>query len=266
MKKSLLLGASLAFMVAAYGQNNHNASVKTPLSKKNEPLVKLAAKTGNETAKSAKPANKNQGAKKALPSTHTAVGETIGETVYDLETNAAMARRIQLHADGTISAIWTISANSGPNYADRGTGYNYFDGSKWLYPDTINHTVISRLETIRTGFPDLGLLGTSTGGWKDVVVSHNTSNYTLMEGTNTTKGIVPFNAFFSTGSTVPLGSASQGSIWPRLGVGGAGDSTMHVISNYGDSTIIINGVKQPFVYSRSQDGGVTWDITGMTLP
>ncbi|MGZ3867150.1 MAG: T9SS type A sorting domain-containing protein, partial [Bacteroidia bacterium] len=164
------------------------------------------------------------------------------------------------HADGTISAVWTICPAGNP-YTNRGTGYNYFDGSKWLYPDTVTHDVVNRLETIRTGFPTLGYLKHT----QDIIVSHATTNYTNQEGLNTVKGAMPI-PFFQTNSTLPLGTGPHGAIWPRIAIGGAGDSSIHMIANYSDTIAELQGVKQPMVYSRSQNSGTTWDIIAQPLP
>src|SRR5205814_1528222 len=58
---------------------------------------------------------------------------------YDLPSNAAVANRIVRNSDGTISATWTETCNqSGPNYTNRGAGYNYYDGTKWTVGATSN--------------------------------------------------------------------------------------------------------------------------------
>jgi hypothetical protein len=49
----------------------------------------------------------------------------IGTTTYDLQSNAAVQNRIVVHADGTISAGWTISQQYNNTFSDRGTGYNF---------------------------------------------------------------------------------------------------------------------------------------------
>lgn len=267
MKKTLLLGMSFALGLSALAQQSNNTgatNVTTPLSKQNQPFVRLKTATGDETTSGVlkkgatvkKAVAKSPGLNPVLTSTTT----TIGQTQYDLQTNSSVARRIRRHNDGTCSAIWTISPGGSP-YTLRGTGYNYMDNTEtWLYPDT-THIVLNRLESYRTGFPDLGLLR----GTQDVIVCHETAGYTISQGTNSVKGAMPFS-FVQTSAAVPSPTTGQGGIWPRLAIGGPGDSTMHVIGNYPDTNTVMAGVKQPMVYSRSQDGGVTWDIQAITLP
>src|SRR5262249_44888532 len=58
--------------------------------------------------------------------------EAIGQTIYDLQTNNSIPRRIVSYPDGTISMVWTTSDDFGPNYTNRGTGWNYYDGNALL--------------------------------------------------------------------------------------------------------------------------------------
>ena len=37
--------------------------------------------------------------------------------------------RIVVHDNGTMSAAWTMSSELNSSWSDRGTGYNYFDGT-----------------------------------------------------------------------------------------------------------------------------------------
>jgi hypothetical protein len=61
------------------------------------------------------------------------VGENvIGNTFYDLQSNAFLSNRIHVYPDGTIGAVWTRGVDDPPSFPDRGTGYNYFDGNTWV--------------------------------------------------------------------------------------------------------------------------------------
>jgi len=89
----------------------------------------------------------------------------IGTTTYDLQSNASVQNRIIVHDDGTISATWTMSQEYNTNYSDRGTGYNFFDGSSWGAQPT------SRLESSRVGWPSIIALGNGS----EHVITHNAS-------------------------------------------------------------------------------------------
>ena len=152
MKKTLLFGMSLALGISLNAQQSNNL-VGPKMSRQAVPFNPKAF-YGDIT-----PANAGTGAKKITPPprNNTITATQIGETYYDLQSNSSMARRIVNHSDGTITAIWTICPAGSP-YTLRGTGYNYFDLTNWLYPDIVSHDVTDRLESIRTGFPSLGNL------------------------------------------------------------------------------------------------------------
>ena len=82
----------------------------------------------------------------AICITAHAQGELIATTYYDQQTNASTQNRIYYFDDGTIGATltWGMEPSS---YPDRGTGYNYFDGTSWLAFPT------ERIESMRTGWP-----------------------------------------------------------------------------------------------------------------
>ena len=185
-----------------------------------------------------------------LHRTSAAVSEAIiGTTEYDLQTNRSTANRISNNGDGTISAVWTGSHNR-TGYPDRGTWYNYFDGTSWAGE-------VGPLEPIRTGFTNINVInnmeytlthsGTSEG---------QLSSRTKGTGTWSTTGPVP--------GPIPTGWAD---VWFRMTVGGANNQTIHAIVNsQGSLTTPVLGQNGPVTYSRSQDGGVTWDISRMLLP
>ncbi len=196
----------------------------------------------------------------------------IGETIYDLQSNSAMPRRLINYGNGTLSAIWTTSTNDSlNNYQDRGTGYNHFDGTSWILDTNTGFPLVitNRFETKRTGFPGLGLLKNQY----EYILAHDTS-YGFYASVKDTASAGPWvSGSTAAGHNSSVTITSKGSIWNRMAIGGPGDSTVHVISNYADSVslkinseIKINGVKRPMVYSRSLDGGMTWTDNGITLP
>jgi hypothetical protein len=87
-------------------------------------------------------------AKKNQPASTFAVSETVvGNTLYDLQSNGSVGDRIVVNADGSIATCWTIEPTDGSgSYANRGTGYNYFNGSTWGAAPT------ARIENARVGW------------------------------------------------------------------------------------------------------------------
>jgi len=181
----------------------------------------------------------------------------IGTTTYDLQSNAAVQNRIVHHDDGTISAAWTMSQEQIAAFSDRGTGYNFFDGTSWGANPT------NRLEASRGGWPSIIAMGSG----KEASVTHNTDNAyinmthrsTVGTGTWTEQIISPTDS--SNGMFRDL-------TWNRTVVGGLNKETLHMvgIANASDTVNVVYGIPNALLYNRSQDEGVTWDIQDMQLP
>ncbi len=169
----------------------------------------------------------------------------IGTVRYDLQTNQSVQNRIYLYPDGTIAGTF-IYGMTETAFADRGTGYNYYDGTNWGTNPT------ARVETARCGWPSYCPLGTG-----ELVVAHNGSTGLLVSkratkgtGTWTTTTLVGPT---TTGSTTAL-------LWPRTITSG---NTIHIIACTDQATspavYYYQGLALAVVYIRSTDGGTTWD-------
>jgi len=160
----------------------------------------------------------------------SATATIIGNTTYDLQSNAAMPRRIIAYPNGKISTVWTGSSEA-TSWTDRGTRYNSFDGSAWGAAPT------ARLESKRVGW---GNLSAVTAG--EVVVSH-------VNGVTTNTGVG--TAFGATRNAGEFASMT----WPRtVSVG----NTIHAIigTSAADAT---TGFLAPVYYGKSTDGGANFD-------
>lgn len=180
----------------------------------------------------------------------------IGNTKYDQQSNAAMGRRIILYPDGTISAVWTTATDNA--FAQRGTGYNHFNKTDWM---TVPDGATPRIENKRTGWPSIGMLN----GSKEVIIAHSAEDGGFIMSKNSAFGNTSF-----TQSPI-LTQTKLRPLWARIGTDGL--NYIHVISNYADSSAPsdppapkVNGIKAPMTYSRSSDGGQTWDIEHSMLP
>jgi hypothetical protein len=255
MKKVLLAGIGLGIGFISVAQNQKQI-LKPSISGASYPVKEHEALPDGNESPAARMSQPSSAIHTKKPST---VGTVIGSTWYDLQTNSSVARRIVNHANGTVSVVWTIATDASA-YPSRGTGYNYYDGTSW-FPLA---SVTSRLEgTLRTGWPSIQSIN---GGKNEVIMSHNGTAYTLMLGTNSAVGSHTPWAFGVSNATAPMPATNHGAIWNRLCIAGPGDSTIHVIANAPDSTIKLAGVKYPFVYSRSLNGGKTFPIVNSTLP
>jgi hypothetical protein len=182
--------------------------------------------------------------------------DTLGYSYYDLQTNASIGKRVYVHNDGKVSVAWTYSPDNTAEFPLRGSAYNHFDGSSWGSVPT------SRIENnVRLGWPSIGLL---PGGIEYVIAHHATDGgFNLM--TNDAVG----SSNWTTGPRI-LSATGARPIWNRSDNNG---NTIHLISNYSDSTatthppnIRVNGLLLPTTYSRSTDGGKTWDKSLTILP
>ncbi|OFZ06659.1 MAG: hypothetical protein A2338_00890 [Bacteroidetes bacterium RIFOXYB12_FULL_41_6] len=180
----------------------------------------------------------------------------IGETFYDLQSNSTMAQRIWAFDDGTIGATWTRGMNA-PNYADRGTGYNYFDGTSW------GSIPAARIENVRTGWPSYAPYGANG----ELVCAHTFTSDGFVFSWRPNKGEGDWNYF------TLIGPAGHEDIsWPRLMTSGENNEIIHVIyvtKSTGNGGTPYEGLDGALLYSRSIDGGQTWDyehviIEGLT--
>jgi hypothetical protein len=253
MKKHLLIGmafgiggATFAQSVSPVGitpQKINNAAAKQAFTAPTGPGLGGPTDSFESIATSGKP---------AAPAPHykSFTSATIGTTEYQLQTNASICNRIQLHSDNTISATWTFAFTTG--WTDRGTGYNYFDGSVWGVAPTV------RVENIRTGFTNVGVTGTG----KEFVVSHEaptTGGLGTHLATRPVKG---------TGAWTDAVLGAQDT-WPRLSIGGTLNNSIHIIAQTSGATTPVVPFHQQdgaISYSRSQDGGVTWDKLRTVIP
>lgn len=175
----------------------------------------------------------------------------IGLTRYDLQSNTSMQNRFHVYDDGTMGATWTFGT-SDPNFTERGTGYNYFDGSAWGEPPT------ARIESLRAGWPSYAPYGENG----ELVVSHNFANGTLFIETRDEKGTGTW-----TENVLPGPNAVQIS-WPRAITSGVNNEILQVLAitwPVANGGPIYEGLDGALLYSRSTDGGISWDPENIIL-
>ena len=170
----------------------------------------------------------------------------IGNTVYDLQTNATMQHRNYVFPDGTMNAVWTMGFTPS-SFTERGTGYNYHDGTSWRAAPT------ERIEGERVGWPAIAPYG-ETG---EIVCVH-TSADGLLFSWRPVKGEGDWSTF---GLYGPAGTG--GLTWPRMVTSGENNEVIHVIATLFDEEF--DNQDSPLYYSRSFDGGVTWDPENVVL-
>ncbi len=179
----------------------------------------------------------------------------IGNTRYDNQSNASIPNKLYLYPDGTIAATWTRGMLDGgwPGFADRGAGYNYFDGSSW------NEWPQERIEDVKTHRPTYAPLGENG----ELVVSHvSFEGLYLSKRTEKGTGEWEYESF-------PGPSGNSYILWNRTVTSGADHNRIHILAptfptSHGGS--MYAGMDGALLYSLSTDGGNSWLIENTILP
>ncbi|MBL7891265.1 MAG: T9SS type A sorting domain-containing protein [Bacteroidia bacterium] len=256
MKQIVLLGVCLT--AVSYGNSQNTTAPSKPLQLPAS-IANVGVRTNfrtliddtKPTVSQAKTVVSNAKKAPAVPS--SMVASQIGTTVYQLQTNASTRNALFKKSDGTVAAVWTFSPTNPAT--DRGTGYAYFNGTTWSAQPS------ARIESQRTGWPSIAV----TGANKEVVISHNTAVSQLELASRNTMG----TGTWTENTTKLTGPSLGGNVWPRIVVGGPSDNTLHVISLTAPKSLggaKYNKQHAALCYSRSLDGGTTWDKVNELSP
>lgn len=162
----------------------------------------------------------------------------LGITKYDLQSNATLNNRFHRFADGRMAYVWTMG-NTPSSYPDRGTGLNYSNGTTW------NNAPTSRIEDSRTGWPSY----TPAGAAGEMILAHRATDLYLSRRDAIGTGSWAFEAWAGPAGTEPA--------WPRIISSGTDNQYIHAIAN---SYNAYNNQNTALLYSRSSDGGQSWDF------
>ncbi|UTW63037.1 T9SS type A sorting domain-containing protein [bacterium SCSIO 12741] len=244
--------------LTATAQQNGKVDVNTSHPASIDEVVRLDRNGSKPTGSSSGVIHLNTGVRATASN-----GTKLGTSIYDLQSNASIDNRVKRHSDGTMTAAYTFSTQADP-YADRGTGYLYYDGSTW----TVQNPT-SREEGERIGWPSVGY----TKSGREVILSHSTDNDEIHLIHRNGKGSGTWTAVKDpTGAkTDNIGTGYL--LWPRMVVGGNNGNTLHMIALTEPSTLQgstgslpYQGLDGALVYNRSTDGGNTWDRKHIVLP
>jgi len=211
-----------------------------------------------------KKTNKMQTSKRSAAFEQT----VIGGSTYDLQTNRSVCRRIIMHPDGELSAIWTYSLQANENFTDRGTGFVNRPAGSTTWTDVPE----KRFEPRRCGWPNITF---DTKG-DEMIVSHNAepgttaadTSFTLVR--NTKEDRLKVKRFTPLGSGRPV-------IWNRSASSTDGTNDyLYVINNWnnasnGDYKEPATGITSMVYFQRavnsvSQAGGESFVDTMIFLP
>ena len=246
MKKILLTTLALAIGMTGFAQTK-NQPVKVEKKKSGTAnIYKRAYNDINEapimefTPTQAAPANSSK-------NSDYLVDHQTMMTTYDLQSNGFVANRMYRFEDGTVGVVATYSQQA--SMADRGTGYNYYNGNEFLY-DCEDNPIPGRIEIEKTGWPCY----TQYGPNGEIIISHaafGTSNAHLCYYTRETKGEGEWEGPFSIPNPEDLGTTVNLMTWPKIATSGANHDIIHVLGCDQDDDNLADSY---LYYSRSTDG------------
>ncbi len=172
--------------------------------------------------------------------------DVLGTTFYDMQTNGSIQNRMYVYPDGRMVGTWMRGTDVG---SQRGTGYNYFNGTSWGDPPT------SRIETRRAGWPSYSPWGVNG----EIVVTHD-DILGLIICTRPQIGTGSWTQSILAG---PAGAADIS--WPRMITNGPTNSSVHILATTYSGYMGLND-SYALLYYRSLDGGTTWDKKDVILP
>jgi PKD repeat protein len=169
------------------------------------------------------------------------MGTVIGHTTYDLQSNSADPQRIVLESNGNVAVTWTGAGILDINPADRGTYYQYFDGTNWLPEPT------TRIEHVRTGWPSNVIVD-----GKELIYAHDPATSSMVRMSRAAIGSGSWNVETNTGLN---------GTWPRLASTGDNDTAHLIFANY------VGSAGNSFLlYNRTPDAGASIDYAHRRLP
>ncbi|PKP21687.1 MAG: hypothetical protein CVU04_01070 [Bacteroidetes bacterium HGW-Bacteroidetes-20] len=225
----------LSFLVVMFALTvviNAQSKVTRPTGATNVPM-KISTVSGQEST----PEN-------VIPQFIRAANTTaIGVTYYDAVTNALSRNMIVNWVDGTVAAVWTMAQTS----PQRGTGYNYYNGTTWgPQPDPTT----DRIESHRTGW---GVIAPLNNG--EIVAAHNGATG-LTINKRATKGTGAWTQSTLVGPGHDGAPENTVLLWPSICTQG---DTVHIFACTDNvEGALYQGIQTPVLYYRSNDGGTTW--------
>jgi len=170
----------------------------------------------------------------------------LGITWYDLFSNYNDGNRFWRFEDGTMSAVWIYGIEASA-FPERGTGYNYYDGTSWGPAPT------ERLENTRTGWPNI-----SAWGDGEFAVAHNgATGLEIVQ--REAKGTGDWT---QTNFLGPAG-IEDALTWPRMVCSGVNNEYTHILC---PTNAEWQGQPETVVYSRSDNGGLSWAPHNVVFP
>ena len=237
MKKTLLFCLALGIAMLGYTQKSSIPKLSNPEVLNKSVKVLKSTTDGTEVFENSVNYARNTGS--LTPEEYL-----LGTTFFDYVSNLGVGNRFHRWDDGTMAAAWILGFETG-GFTDRGTGYNYFDGTAWDEAPTV------RLEPYRCGWPSI----TAWGPNGEINAAHNTSDDVgchFVRRENKGEG-----EWTHIGYDGP-DEFPKDPTFANLISSGENNEYTHFLYNAYQQTY--NDVEDPLFYSRSDDGGDTWEI------
>ena len=242
MKKVLLLSLSLALGFSAFAQQR---VAKNDIRSSQSRVEKVTV--GNEQINPAMSNFAPQTAKSVVVNRYDEIedGETM-MTTYDLQSNHFCSNRMYALPNGSAAVVCTFSHEPNQTASDRGTGYNFYNGSEWQdMPE-------ERVESMRTGWPTIAPWGERG----EILISHTPcrcwTREIAGEGEWEYRGELPAYP-----EGYPYTSESIG--WPRITTSGDNHNIIHVVADI-QHQVSSSEIYHHQAYLRSEDAE-NWTIS-----
>lgn len=231
MMKKILLFASACLIVMGGIAQTRQYSVPKGVK---EYSVKTSVQTAdNGTRTPAMPVNASKSPAATLANDQEM---EVGTTYYDLQSNSALSNRFFRYSDGEMGATWTGGLQA-TAFADRGSFYNFFDGTAWTLAGN------TRIESSRRGWPTYAQFGEDG----EAIISHTPCALFVRETRGEGDWVEKANPISNTDNT-----------WPRMCYA---NGSLHILEGFQDDNA---NYHQGVFYSRTNDG-VTFDPQGVQL-
>ena len=150
MKKVLLLSLSLVLGFSAFAQQRVM---------KSDSRQAVASAKKAVVGKDDAPAQAATFAPQSVSVVNRYLEENEAQTIftyYDLQSNQYVANRMYQLPNGSVAITATMSHEDNQTASDRGTGYNFYNGSEWATDELEEMT---RIEPFKTGWPSIAQFG-----------------------------------------------------------------------------------------------------------
>ena len=251
MKKVLFVTLALAIGMTGFAQTK-NLPVKAEKKMTGKASIYKKAFKGIEDAPSMEFSHSQAAPVNSSKDAEYLVDHQTMLTHYDLQANGFVANRMHRFEDGTVGIVATYAQAS--NYSDRGTGYNYYNGSEFLW-DCEENPIPGRIEGMKTGWPCYAQYGDKG----EMIIAHQAIDdvtTVLNIYTRENKGEGEWQGPITLPNPEALCPVHM-MTWPKLATSGANHDIIHILAadqdsdNLGDTYLF---------YTRSTDGE-NWTTT-----